>query len=654
MKKHPEIEDEIKRLAFQKFGWPGLISVAIVSLLLLIWWQWEHVKTVPGLGPIVRWIEQESIPLAEPTKFSIAVSHLQGDLEGNPHERLVVEALKEVYGIEILRFDRTIDLEDSPPQQSEEAGHKRAQEYLQESGADILIWGSVLSAGEKAILKLHWTINGKPLEGWRRYQPTENLNLPELFWGDLSTLLIFLVAAHHEEYKHGSFVVDNASAQIPKVRKLLEDKGHSWKTEFRLVLKLLLALSLSIVGEQANTSDSLREAAQVYRDALKEISLAQNPQLWSWIQNNLGLALLQLSGHKTGTKEVSDAIAAFQEALQARKRDRVPLEWARTQSNLAHATQTLGERTGDAKQIEDATKMLRLALEIQNQQNAHSDWASTQNRLAAALLHLGEHQNQIERIKEAEQAVREALKEWTPGSVSRMWAGAQINLGNILQALGTRLGDTKRLQEAAEAYQAAQRYFSRNRSPLDWALAQNNLGNTLKVLGEREGSTKRLKESIQVLQESLEERTKEVVPVDWARTQSNLGLALTSLAMREEGTTSFHQAIRAHRMALEVLQPQHMPADWARTQFNLGIALRALGVREGNPKIVCDALQAYFSVWDFSSDSNNTSITPMAMKEVASTIQNLEKQFSSQEASRCLSGITRGTTRPKTSLWGLT
>lgn len=635
--KHPpEIKEEIKKFIFRKFGWPGLIFLALITLLFYIWLNWEQGKRVPGLRYVIQWMSQDPIPRANPSQFSIAVSHLQGDLEGTPHERLIVEALTEVQGLEVLRFDRTIYLEDSRPQQSEKAGHERAQEYLHESGADILIWGSVLSSGGKALLKLHWTINAKRPAGWGRYPPTENLDLPELFWGDLSTVLLFIVSASQDQYKQGSFVADQVTGQINKIRMLLEDRGQTWKPEFRLLLKLLLAVSTSIAGEQTNKGNFFLDAVQVYRDTLQEISLASNSQLRAWVQNNFGLALVALSGYVPGTTELSEAVLLFHESLLVRTKDRLPLEWARTRSNLGRAIYKLHERTGDSKKLEESIEILRSALEHQNQRNAPLDWARTQDRLAAALLTLGERDDQIASIKEAEKAVREALKQWSPEATPQNWAASQINLGNILQALGMRESDTKILKESVTAYRAAQREFTRDRSPLSWALAQNNLGNALRILGEKGGSTTILREAIQTLQQALEERTRKIGPFEWAQTQVSLGFALTDLGVRAKGVKELEQAIQAYGRALEIIQLEPTPSYWAAIHFDLGRSLKILGLRRNNLQMICDGLRSLRSAWNVFSDLNLTRKSSKASLELISTMQILEKLASSEGLSRCL------------------
>ncbi|NGZ95678.1 MAG: hypothetical protein CV089_06030 [Nitrospira sp. WS110] len=635
-KKPPDIQEEIKGVTFRKLGRPGLILLAVIPFILFIWWNWEQAKRVPGLGYVVQWLSQDSIPLANPDQFSIAVSHLQGDLEGTPHERLIVEALNEVQGLEVLRFDRTIYLEDSHPQQGEKAGHERAQQYLRESGADVLVWGSVLSSGSKALLKLHWTINAKQPTGSGRYPPTENLDLPELFWGDLSTILWFIVSAHQEQYKQGSFVADQVTGHIMKIREILKDKGQTWKPEFRLALKRLLAVSACIVGEQTNKSQFFQEAIEVYRDILQEISVASNSQLRAWVQNNLGLALETLSDYVPGTTELSDAVIAFQDSLLSIPKYRLPLEWAETQSNLGGAIYKLSERTGDSKKLDESIEILRSALEYQNQRNAPFDWARTQARLAQALMTLGERENQIETIREAEKAIREALKQWSPESTPQIWAGAQITLGNILQAKGARESDTKILNESVTAYRAAQRYFTRDRSPLSWALAQNNLGNALTKLGDMEGSTTILRKAIQTFQEALKERTRKIVPFEWAQTQVSLGFALTGLGMRAKGVKELEQAIQAYGKALEIIQLESTPLYWAAIHLNLGHPLKLLGLKRKNLQMICDGLQSFRSAWYVFSDLNLTHKSSKASIELISTMQILEKLASSQEVSRCL------------------
>ena len=81
-----------------------------------------------------------------------------------------------------------------PKQPSAKAMSARA--LLKASGADVLIWGVVLKQGGKSLPKLYWTpardVAQSPTPA--RYQMTEALSLPTLFWQDLTNVLGLLVA----------------------------------------------------------------------------------------------------------------------------------------------------------------------------------------------------------------------------------------------------------------------------------------------------------------------------------------------------------------------------------------------------------------------------------------------------------------------------
>ena len=145
---------------------------------------------------------RETAAEGSPGKFNIAVAHLEGD-DKRETERLILESLAEFPSVVTLSFDRLVASEQGDREKAEREGHERARTLLlKASGADVLIWGVVLKQGGKSLPKLYWTpardVAWTPSAG--RYQMTEALSLPSIFWQDLTNVLGLLVATSDAEF----------------------------------------------------------------------------------------------------------------------------------------------------------------------------------------------------------------------------------------------------------------------------------------------------------------------------------------------------------------------------------------------------------------------------------------------------------------------
>jgi hypothetical protein len=247
--------------------------------------------------------QQEALPKADPRRFTVAVTHLVKDPD-QEYEHLLVQALEEVEDIQVLRFDRTIPLDGSEPQELVKAGHDQARAYLEESGAHVLIWGTVIKVGIHSLPKLRWTPT-RELElkkEFGRYQPTEDLNLPSVFWNDLGDILGLLVSTYDAEFRaqEGHFVADRLSPFIERVRRLVDasKRQERWSTETRAEIQFILAGSLQTLGEQTGRNEPLEEAVGTYHEVLQEWTRERGPLQWAMTQTNLGNALWRPGGRK--------------------------------------------------------------------------------------------------------------------------------------------------------------------------------------------------------------------------------------------------------------------------------------------------------------------------------------------------------------------
>jgi tetratricopeptide (TPR) repeat protein len=470
----------------QRIGWLGAVVVlliaAVIAASFYIWSNWKDIKERPGIEGVIKRFKRRAIDKAPAGVLTIAVAHLQDD-QGQKQEKLLLDELKHFDGVETLTVDRAVEWPDSGTEQvKKKKAEAKARVLLKKTGADVLVWGSVVSLSGKSAMRLYWTptrdVFGAKSTG--KYQPqTETIALPLEFWSDLKQILGLLTQTRFAELtfdQSGHYIADKLAPLIAQVRTLVQSREGVWNPVTLAGVQGSLAVALARDGEESGKNASLVESIALYRKVLNEFTRARAPLQWAGTQNNLGVALEILGERESGTAQLEEAVSAYREALQERTRERTPLDWAMTQNNLGNALGALGE-------LECGTL----------------------------------------RIKEAVVAFRNALHENTRERVPLQWAMTQNNLGNALARLGGRETGTAWLAEAIAAFREALKENTRERVPFAWAVTQNNLGAALQMLGEREGGTAHLAEAVGALCEALKERTRARVPLLWARTQMNLG-----------------------------------------------------------------------------------------------------------------------------------
>jgi tetratricopeptide (TPR) repeat protein len=581
------------------YGVSGLIIAVLLCAIYYVYTHWDKVSKWPGIDSIVAYFKRWPIPKADPRRFSVVVARLEKDVN-NEYQRLIVEALKEFEGIQVLAIDTTISVEGPVPEDEEEQGHESARSYLKKTGGSVLIWGTALNLGGKTVPKLYWTASYEWDLKPRRYDAPlveAQFQLPTVFWSDLWEVLRLFVASHYDELipEHGLYVADRLPSFIARVRTLLQatEGSTDWGADARAATHVILADALQVYGDQSGKSEPILEAVAGYREALKEWTRDRAPVDWAITQNNLGNALCNIGERESGTQLLEESVAAYREALKERPRDRVPLRWAMTQNNLGGALLRLGERESGTEHLEESVAACREALKEFTADRVPLDRAMTLDNLGGALFRLGERESSTERLEEAVAAHREALKEWPRDRVPLRWAVAQSNLGAALCSLGDREGCTERLEEAVATFRAALEERTRDRVPFDWAATQNNLGCALRNLGKREGGTERLEEAVSVYREALKEWGRDRAPLQWAMTQNNLGNALRNLGEREGGVLRLGEAVAAYRAALGERTRDRVPIDCAATQYNLGGALLLLGERECSTQRLDEAVTTF-------------------------------------------------------------
>jgi hypothetical protein len=200
----------------QRIGWLGAVVVlliaAVIAASFYIWSNWKDIKERPGIEGVIKRFKRRAIDKAPAGVLTIAVAHLQDD-QGQKQEKLLLDELKHFDGVETLTVDRAVEWPDSGTEQvKKKKAEAKARVLLMKTGADVLVWGSVISLSGKSAMRLNWTPSQDVPGSTGKYLPqTETLALPELFWNDLKQIVGLLTQTRFAELtfdQSGHYIAD--------------------------------------------------------------------------------------------------------------------------------------------------------------------------------------------------------------------------------------------------------------------------------------------------------------------------------------------------------------------------------------------------------------------------------------------------------------
>ena len=556
----------------------------------------EAVTSKPNENSPNPTVASAPLPTADRSRFAIAVTHLTHDRDCE-QQRLIVESLRDLSGVQILQFDRTISAEGPIPEQSERSAHSEAQGYLAESSADVIIWGTVLSHDGRTAPRIYWTTAKQSTRSRRPYIP-ENFQLPELFWDDLSEVLRLLVVTQSAELfaRRGKFTVTELAPFVEKVRNVLlpNSDSRSWSPKAKAIVKLILAMGLQQLGSQTRRLDYLGEAVRCYRDVLTDWPLDKFPADWAVARNGLGISLAALGSLEADSSRLTEAIDVLRDLLsKSIENPHLEIGRAAVQNNLGGALVVLGERQGDVDLLIEAAGHFSAAQTTWTRDQFSLDWAILQDHLGTALQVAGNLAGRNDLLSSAIEAHRSALEGLRKDEVPLYWAQAQNHLGSALKTLGEHKPGTDMLEEAATAFRLTLDTHVLDDEPLARAEAENNLGGVLLEIADRGGNQSGIGEAVAVLRKSLVSRTRAAAPMAFASSKNNLGHALVRLGEFENDPQHFKEAISALQEALSVWTGESATLRWAIANQNLGDAYLSLARSEKSLELIDSAKVCY-------------------------------------------------------------
>jgi len=246
----------------QRCGMPVAVLLGFSVAGGVIWWHWDDIAKRPGVETIFEWYNRKALPTARAELLTIAVAHLSRDKD-RENENLLLDELGQFEGVAHLSVDYIAD----PEEQDKKTAEAIAQGLLRKTGADILIWGSVISLSGKSAMRLYWTpardVPGAKSTG--KYQPqTETIALPSEFWSDLKQIFGLLTQARITALSFGQpghYVADKLAPLIVQVRALVQSREGIWNPETIAGVQFSLATALALDGEQFGKNESWPRAS---------------------------------------------------------------------------------------------------------------------------------------------------------------------------------------------------------------------------------------------------------------------------------------------------------------------------------------------------------------------------------------------------------
>lgn len=232
----------------------------------------------------------------------------------------------------------------------------------------------------------------------------------------------------------------------------------------------------------------LQQGIMAYEIALLQVDLAQQPQVYARIQNNLGAVYGELARWQNAAANLRKSIQAYQVALEYRQAADDPLKYAATQNNLGTAHWNLAQHEQPGQNLHRAIAAYQEALQHYDTSEQPLNHAMIQNNLGTAYWNLAQYEDPTQWLAEAVTAYQLALRHRTLDQTPTAYAATQNNLGTAYWHLANHAKDQPEIQkryyrQAIAAYEAAltaaQYLAAQSQSTLltfDPLATHNNLG----------------------------------------------------------------------------------------------------------------------------------------------------------------------------------
>ena len=527
-----------------------------------------------SLGTLIS--QLEPLPKAQSGTFTVAIAELDNDPDGK-YQILITEDLQSITWINTLKLSRAISVD---PNRFRDPKHRydiaKAHILLKQTGAQILLWGSVLRTDQSSVPDLLMTSDesGQAVEG--RFIFVRDLNLPEVFWDQLADLLYVEVMGRFwaSAGQHGLREADIQSLQARLQRLLRDTKDQpGWNVETRENVQLTIAQMYRLLVFVTNKAEYYKDDLAICNTLLSSDKTSHFDARWLAILEEKALA-------QTGLAEHGDN-QAKQELLNA------------AVSNFRLLYSSFDEV------VNNELKRRRPLPDVDVHTGVTSHKADIQKYLGEALeqLEMLQHDNPL--LHQSAIAYKQAAELSYKANDAFEYAYVMLDLGKVLLKLDIQLPAGGYLALAERAFRNSAAVFERLRTDNDVPAislerdAEQELAHTLLKLGRQDMSSKGsadLKEALAISHGVLLREAKDGT-ADWG-IYAQIADVFSAIAARDTGPTKglhLREAIEYYRFALNPYDSVNKPEEWFYAQNNMATVVRDLGESRKDGLLLCEA-----------------------------------------------------------------
>ncbi|MEX2449467.1 MAG: Crp/Fnr family transcriptional regulator [Rhodospirillales bacterium] len=364
----------------------------------------------------------------------------------------------------------------------------RAAAALEQSKADLLIWGEAPVAGTTMVLRFYPAVMAE-LDRYGYFGLQTELHLPVDFDRPVADLLRAISLAATSPRTNGKAITlrDAFPAAAEKAMGHLQNLPTGMTSRERASVHLCFGNALAYLAAQRNNAELHQQAAALYQSAITILNPREHPYEWAIAQLNIAACLLAIAERTDDFATLESAMDACDAAVNALDKSVHGRLWAMAQNRLGFALYKIDLQTGDTDTLKKALNAYQAALQVFTRTETPRLWADVMNNFAQAALVLGEQLHSSDVLMKAINACHATLDIRTKKDNPLLWASTQNNLGSALFMLGKMTRDPGALEGALDAFlQALEIYEDRGAGRMA-AVAAKNLSHVQRLIDKRGG-----------------------------------------------------------------------------------------------------------------------------------------------------------------------
>lgn len=561
---------------------PALLSTGLAGL----YWKYAAFHPAPSNLRTHENIENIIVAVAPFKDYKSAPTPVV-----NMQEKIATHMEKDL-GLKALRLSQPVSL-GPPGQDSLAKGFENAEKVLDETGADLLIWGTedVQANGDKKwITYVSASTRAQCLARESGFSIHSTADLDSLAEGDVLDVLDVVTYSWRGllQQSEGMDISPKIQALIPKMNTLLGmGEFKRWSQGTKMEVERNLAFLLCQYGEKRKDVTSLRNAIRLSRDVLSK----SHPDLetGSYYEDldcvsTLGASLMNLGELQADPRNIEEAVQLYEKTAKSVSHKSDPLNWTVYQMDLGHALAELGHRRADTALIDRSIQAFEGALPDISREGQPHEWQFVQTGLGACYLFRGERSTDDGDLKKAITHFQAAEAKDAKVLAPDDYAMAEVNLGVIYFTLGEREESAEDMRQAVLHTRNGQDQFQAMGNPYGVGFALNSLGMAQLRLAQYTNDDAMIGQA----QESLR-KSESMVPQAqdatlWANNQTFLATSEEYLGTKTCDAARFQTASDIYRQSAAFFEKQNRKPIWitmVHCQCQADLMLARIGCEAG-------------------------------------------------------------------------